>query len=637
MPPKAKAGGRSKSKGGKKHPPLEIKSRIQDPDRELYFLICNRGSNESIRQLFMIHKPDVNMKYQIDRFTPLLRAAQRGEARLVELLLDLKADPNYKDIPQLPGTSEGSLDPKAKGKAKAAPKKAAPKAKSSPGGKGKPSQGDPAQGARDRCPPVPMEPICDGGTALHLAVQLGSLPVVNALLNCKDTDPNILDKKGRTPLMIACSEGRERTTQRLLGHPSVNVEKKDSLGRTILMSAALRGQISICKLLLANENTKRLLDEKDPRGRTAVDIVLAQSCSPQGPEVIDMLRAARPGMSVSNEDLQRYVLREGAVRLLPGGRVIREEAADENGETELFRITRMIMTNESARGARQAEVAEAFLREMPISAIMRVNNSQQTVLHVGCGALPVPKKKVEEKHEEFHRQGVVGTDRHVMDELKAMMKTDLDQDKSAEETFQEGLVLSTIDNDCCRRENITVLAVAEGRARRRLHRRLVAAILNAAPDELRDRKDDRGMRAMDYARIFGDDEIQRMLKSPTPVRPRSPSAKDDLSTFYHPKLASVPSSGSLDPKDGGLLSAAPPTASGRRLSSPSNRGQLMRPQSAMSVSSFTSTAQASDGQVREGDAREGWGETSTAPSTRPQTPMTYSRKGGDPEKESKVS
>jgi hypothetical protein len=205
MPPKAKAGGRSKSKGGKKPPPLEIKSRIQDPDKELYLQICNRGSTESIRQLMIIHKPDVNMRSQIDRFTPLLRAAQRGEARLVEMLLELKADPNYKDVPQLPGTDDGQGDPKAKGKAKPAPKKAAAKGKSPRGAKGKPEKGEAPAGCRERCPPVPMEPIVDGGTALHLGVLSGNFKVVDALLNCRATDPNMLDKKGRTPLMLACS------------------------------------------------------------------------------------------------------------------------------------------------------------------------------------------------------------------------------------------------------------------------------------------------------------------------------------------------------------------------------------------------------------------------------------------------
>jgi hypothetical protein len=402
------------------------------------------------------------------------------------------------------------------------------------------------------------------------------------------------------------------------------------------MGAALRGHINICKVILSNEQTKRLIDEKDPRGRNALDIVLAQCCSPQGPAIIDLLRTAKPGMSVSNEDLTKYVVREGAVRLLPGGRVIKEEVADENGEIEFFRIVRLVICNESARGARQMEVAEAYLREMPISAFTRVNTSSQTVLHVSCGALPVPKKKSEEKHEEFHRQGNVGTDRAVMEELKAMMKDSLDEDKG-EETLQEGLVLSTIDNDRCRAENITVLALAENRARRRLHRRLVAAVLNAIPDELREHKDDRGMRALDYARVFGDEEIQRMLKSPVPVRPRSPSARDDLSMFHYPNL--VPksaSSANLDMQEGSTPTTPTPGTSGRRLSSPGSKAQLARPGSAMSVNSFVSSAQGSEGQPREGDAREGWGETSTAPSTRPQTPVRYSRKGGESEKESKV-
>lgn len=635
MPPKAKAAGRSKSKGGKKPPPLEIKSRIQDPDRELYMLICNRASTEVIRQLVMIHRPDVNMKYSIDRFTPLLRAAQRGESRLVEVLLDLKADPNYKDVPQMPGTVAAD-DGKGKGSAKAAAKKAPAKEKSD---KKKPAGKGDAEIGKDRCPPVPMEPIADGGTALHIAVLTGNLRVVSALLNCNTIDPNVLDKKGRTPLMLACSEGRERTTQRLLNNPSVNVEKRDLLGRTILMVAGLRGHVNICKLILACKQTSHLIDEKDPRGRTALDIVLAHCCSPEGPAIIDLLRAAKPGMSVNNEDLTKYVVREGAVRLLPGGRVVKEvaEAVDENGEIELFRTTRLILSNESARGSRQMEVAEAMLREMPISALTRKNNSNQTLLHVSCGALPVKRKIVEAHHDEYKRQGNVGTDRSGLEELKAMIHIE-DDEAGGDEALEEGLVLTKIDGDRCKAESISILALAENRARRRLHRRLVAAIINAAPEAMREEKDARKMTALNYAQVFGDEEIIRMLRASPPVRPRSPSAKDDLSIFH--QLPAFANSGSTELQEGDKPPSQPTSPTGRRLSSPGTRQGLARPTSAMSVNSLTSqmsSAQMSD-QPREGEAREGWGETSTAPSTRPQTPVRYSRKGGaaDPEKESKA-
>jgi hypothetical protein len=245
----------------------------------------------------------------------------------------------------------------------------------------------------------------------------------------------------------------------------------------------------------------------------------------------------------------------------------------------------------------------------------------------------VKKKLMAEHHEDFHKQGVVGTDHHFLDELKGMMKN-LDED-AHEEALQEGLQQTTMDADCCKVEGITVLALAESRTRRRLHRRLVAAILDAVPNDLKDRKDARNMRALDYARVFGDEDIIQMLRSTAPVRPRSPSAMDDMSIFHYPRSKPYSFQKAPVPQQGGTRPPSP-TGSGGRITR-TNSGQV-RPTSALSVNSFASTAQMSD-QPREGEAREGWGETSTAPSTRPQTPVLYSvRKGGheDSEKESKV-
>ena len=123
-----------------------------------------------------------------------------------------------------------------------------------------------------------------GGTALTAASFAGRPKMITFLLK-QGADPNVGDRTGRTPLMVASCKGNASTVERILdlagggplganppGVRRVVVDKPDKLGCTPLMIAAQQGRIDIMKLLLDDSlvETPAEVEHKDSAGRTAI-------------------------------------------------------------------------------------------------------------------------------------------------------------------------------------------------------------------------------------------------------------------------------------------------------------------------------------------------------------------------------
>ena len=106
---------------------------------------------------------------------------------------------------------------------------------------------------------------------------------------------NEQDERGFTPLHLSSSNPSSLSARLLLMNVNNNnknndnnnnnnnnnddnnirrVFKKDKYGRTALHIAASIGQLSVCKLIMANEKCKFLLEEKDLFNRTAIDYAM---------------------------------------------------------------------------------------------------------------------------------------------------------------------------------------------------------------------------------------------------------------------------------------------------------------------------------------------------------------------------
>ena len=69
-------------------------------------------------------------------------------------------------------------------------------------------------------------------TALHFAVRQERPEVVRLLLQDPRTDPNIKDKEGNTPLMLALKMGFKACFEPLLFHDRVDLDTRDNCQRT---------------------------------------------------------------------------------------------------------------------------------------------------------------------------------------------------------------------------------------------------------------------------------------------------------------------------------------------------------------------------------------------------------------------
>ncbi len=107
----------------------------------------------------------------------------------------------------------------------------------------------------------------DGGghTGLHLALR--SVPVIRLLIENK-ANVNAVNKRGRTPLILACIGGYIGSVEELV-HASAKVDVRDSEGCTALTRAVINRRPRTVALLIANGANVHIQDNK---GRTPRDI-----------------------------------------------------------------------------------------------------------------------------------------------------------------------------------------------------------------------------------------------------------------------------------------------------------------------------------------------------------------------------
>jgi ankyrin repeat protein len=99
----------------------------------------------------------------------------------------------------------------------------------------------------------------DGGwtTNLHMAVFAGHAECVSLLLRHAVVDANQTASDGRTPLHIACQEGRAGCARLLLSLPSIAVNlAEDADGATALYAACVGGELECVQLLLAHPDIR---------------------------------------------------------------------------------------------------------------------------------------------------------------------------------------------------------------------------------------------------------------------------------------------------------------------------------------------------------------------------------------------
>ena len=112
--------------------------------------------------------------------------------------------------------------------------------------------------------------LSDGHTALHIAVRNHAYTWLSFLLG-KGADPNIADKKGVTPLMLASQSGFTDAVI-ALAQSGARVDEPNDTGETPLILAVLAKKAPMVRVLLAAGADP---DHADNSGRTARDYAKA--------------------------------------------------------------------------------------------------------------------------------------------------------------------------------------------------------------------------------------------------------------------------------------------------------------------------------------------------------------------------
>lgn len=100
-----------------------------------------------------------------------------------------------------------------------------------------------------------------GRIPLSMAIQRGSWPVFEYLVNIEDIDINAKDDGGRTPLSLAAEKGLAKFVQRLLDIRTTEIEASDDEGQTPLAHAAKRGHWAVIHLLAESKAELESLDK----------------------------------------------------------------------------------------------------------------------------------------------------------------------------------------------------------------------------------------------------------------------------------------------------------------------------------------------------------------------------------------
>ena len=82
-------------------------------------------------------------------------------------------------------------------------------------------------------------------------------------------NPSVGDARSRTALWWAVRNNQVAVVRRLLGHKDIDLQIADESGRTTLMCAAERGNVTVLRLLLQGKS-EAFVNIEDPQGRTAL-------------------------------------------------------------------------------------------------------------------------------------------------------------------------------------------------------------------------------------------------------------------------------------------------------------------------------------------------------------------------------
>ena len=126
--------------------------------------------------------------------------------------------------------------------------------------------------------------LAKGHTALHIVTQRRDLQWMGFLLG-KGADPNIADKNGVTPLLMASQLGFVEGVE-LLASRGAGVDIPNAAGETPLISAVHRSDTSMIRVLLAAGADP---DRNDNSGRSARDYATLASPGSQTLEEITRL------------------------------------------------------------------------------------------------------------------------------------------------------------------------------------------------------------------------------------------------------------------------------------------------------------------------------------------------------------
>lgn len=157
---------------------------------------------------------------------------------------------------------------------------------------------------------------------IHWAVANNHLPIIRALVDIRNFDPDIPDGSGWTPLMIASSlkDGEGEPTVDLLLSKDAEVNAQSFNGQTALHFASSKDNLDILRKLIAHKASTRL---KDKRGQLplhraaavgAVPIInlLLENRSPLNASDVDGLTALHHAISEGHGDAAMTLLKAGA-------------------------------------------------------------------------------------------------------------------------------------------------------------------------------------------------------------------------------------------------------------------------------------------------------------------------------------
>ncbi|MGB3754128.1 MAG: ankyrin repeat domain-containing protein [Parerythrobacter sp.] len=129
-----------------------------------------------------------------------------------------------------------------------------------------------------------------GETALHIVTQRRDTSWIRFMTQ-RGANPNIADRNGQTPLMVASALGYVEGVEVLI-KAGANVDVADSTGETPLIAAVHRRDLAMMKVLLASGADA---DRSDNSGRTARDFVAVMQANDQLADVLAASDKAREG------------------------------------------------------------------------------------------------------------------------------------------------------------------------------------------------------------------------------------------------------------------------------------------------------------------------------------------------------